>query len=288
MKKLLCLMVSVIMLLSFTACGSQGDGKGDSVDVTISFGAQSYTVGIDKYNMVSDDITVAPAETKLVYKIADESIASISKKGEVYGVKSGTTTLTASTEDGKASATCNINVIGIGSIVSKEENSASGGIINKYYMATERPADDAATIVIVPANLSKDADLIGIETLDYGELKEDESAVKVYDDGYIIAKTNTSGHFEIEDVPAGDYVVLIFSSYQYYYDKSYTKEGSVASIKNSKMGQFLSEDIISKILDKIDTKGVELYRREHVVLDLKVEANKAAVLTHCFRIDDYQ
>lgn len=287
MKKLLCLLMAMLVVLSFAACG--GDDKGDTnssaanaAATSIKFDAESYEVGVDAYLMISEHVTVEPAGAKVIYESSDEEIAElVSVKGEFYGVKSGEVTVTAKSEDGKVVATAKLVVQGFGTIVARDEDTKVGGITNKRWGAPENPDDDNAYIIIIPKGLSG-ADMS--KAVDYvnnaGEKAADGScAVAV--NGYYIAKTGNTGNYKLENVPEGDYVGIIISSKDYTDRKSYDINTSLYNFKSSAIGSYFSEAETNELVQ-------QFFNREFYVGEFSVSANTKTIFGHDFKPDEQQ
>lgn len=285
MKKLLCLLMAMLVVLSFAACG--GDDKGDTnstasnagpaAATSIKFDAESYEVGVDAYLMISEHVTVEPAGAKVVYESSDEEIAElVSVKGEFYGVKTGEVTVTAKSEDGKVVATAKLVVQGFGTVVARDDETNVGGITNKRWGAVERPDDSEAYIVIIPKGLSG-ADMSKAVALDAGEKATDGScAVAV--NGYYIAKTGDTGNYVLENIPEGDYVGIIISSMDYTSRKQYDVNTALATFKSSAIGSYFSEAETNDFVQKF-------FNREFHVGEFSVSANTKTVFGYDFQPD---
>lgn len=295
MKKFLCLMLTLLLLFSFAACGeeggSNGDGQANNTDgsnVTVKFNAENYTVMVSsdestKYITFKDKVTVSPADTKLVYSSSDEEIASLftPSTGEFMGVKSGEVTITAKTEDGKASATCKLTVVCMGTVVGRE--GSEGGVINKYWGAVEEPDDTEAKILIINKNLPDGTDMSSAVTLDYGEVADDKSAAAAYANmGYFVAKTGESEiGYNIKRVPEGEYVGLIVSSRDYTMYKTYNKADSIAKFKATAIAKYFTDAEIENLVNNF-------WNREFYVGEFTVKAAETTVFGHKFIPDSEQ
>ncbi len=291
MKKLLCLLMSVLVLFAFAACGGSEDtgstpdnGSQDATTgavTSIKFDAESYTIGVEEYIELKDHITVEPAGAAVKFSCSDETVAEVysESKGELCGVKSGEVTITAASADGKITATCKLVVAGMGTIVARDNN--EGGITNKRWGAVERPDDSEAYIVIIPKGLSG-ADMS--KAVDYianaGEKATDGScAVAV--NGYYIAKTGDTGNYALENVPEGDYIGIIISSMDYTSRKTYSEADALATFKASAMGSYFSDAEAGQFVGKF-------YNREFHVGELSVTANTKTVFGYDFEPDLHQ
>lgn len=281
MKKLLCLALTLVMLFSFVACGGKSDtdgDKGSAGNVKIEFKAEKYTVEVGGYITFSEMLTVTPADTKLTYTSSDSSIASLftPSKGEFEGLKAGEVTITAATKDGKASDTCTLTVIGMGTVI--------GDIANKYFSAIETPVDGDARIIIISKNIAEGTDMTNAVNLNYGELGENGWASAAYaNSSYFVARTaeggDNSGKYKLEKVPAGDYVGIIISSFDYNRDKDYDQASSVEKFKNTAIAKYFTDGEIETLVSKF-------YDREFFVDELTVTAMEETVFTHIFKPGD--
>lgn len=288
MKKLLCLMLSLMLLFSFAACGEESGGTTNSnstpsVDdngskaTAISFDAESYTVAAGEYIELIDHVTVEPAGEKVTFSCSDESIAEVfsAARGEILGAAVGEVTITVTS--GKVSATCKLNVIGLGNICARDDATNTGGsITNKRWMAAEKPVDTNAYIVIISKDIAENADMSNAVALNAGTEQADGMAIAQYDGYYVINSDNT-GNYRLENVPVGEYVGLIVSSNLYAY-KTYTKDAAIAQFKETEIASYFTDA-------EINTLVSSFYNREFHVGTIKVEATKTSIFTHAFRID---
>lgn len=289
MKKLLCLALTLVMLFSFAACGGKGNSDGDkgaADDVKIEFKAEKYTVEVGGYITFSEMLTVTPAGTELTYTCSDTSVASLfaPSKGEFEGLKAGEVTITAATKDGKASATCTLTVVGMGTVVGRsvdeETGAAIGGIANKYWSAVETPDDCDARIILISKNIAKGTDMTNAANLDYGEPGEDGSAAAAYaNSSYFVGRTGTNANYTFEKVPEGEYVGLIISSFDYTTFKTYTQASSVAKFKTTAIAKYFTDS-------QIETLVEQFYDREFFVDEFTVTAMKETVFGHIFKPGD--
>ncbi len=285
MKKLLCLLMAVVLVFAFAACGnsdkddaSKPDGNAATVATSIKFDAESYTVGVEDYLMISEHVTVEPAGAKVVYSSSDETIAELSSvKGEFYGVKSGEVTVTAKSEDGKVSATCKLLVVGFGSIVDSDGN--VGGITNKRWGYSEVRGDADAYVIIVPKNLEDGTDMSkAVDYITTTSEKAGDGSCAVAVNGYYVAKTGDTCNYKIENVPEGEYIGLIISSWDYTTKKDYDKATAVSTFKASAMGKYFSDAEINSLVSKF-------YEREFYVGELSVTTNNNTIFGYNFEPD---
>ena len=288
MKKLLCLLMSVLVLFAFAACGSSESGDDTSSDAgatgaatAITFDAESYTVEVGEYITLKENITVTPEGADVKFSCSDDTVAELysATNGEFYGAKSGEVTVTAASSDGKVTATCKLVVAGIGTIVGRDDDTNVGGITNKRWGAVERPDDSEAYIVIVPKGLSG-ADMSKAVALEAGEKAADGScAVAV--NGYYIAKTGDTGNYTLEDIPEGDYVGIIISSMDYTTRKQYDVNTALSTFKASAMGSYFTDAEASEFVQKF-------FNREFYVGEFTVTANTKTVFGYDFEPDLHQ
>jgi hypothetical protein len=229
--------------------------------------------------MVSEGIVVEPAGAKVLYEISDTDIATISKKGEVNGLKVGTVTVTAKSEDGKVTATCTVVVKGFGSVVARDTETGEGGITMKRYLLPEAPDDTNAIIVVVSKNIDKSVDKTAIKTLDFGARNEDGYYVTA-GEGFYVARNNDKGNYLLENVPAGDYVGLIICSKDYTDNKTYDNSTIASTLAQSKLGEVLSAEEIEAI-----AACAPIQSREFVVKEFTVNPQETTVFGHAFNVD---
>ncbi len=284
MKKILSLILAVAMLFCFAACGGSDStessaSEGATGATSIKFSAESYEVRVNGYKMISDGIVIEPAGAKVVYESSDTDVATISKKGEVNGLKEGTVTITAKSEDGKVTATCTVVVKGFGSIVARDAKTGEGGITQKRYNAPEAPDDTNAIIVIISKNIDKSIEKDAVTSLNYGTRNEDGYYI-VSGEGFYVTRNNDKGNYLLEDVPVGEYVGLIICSKDYTNFKSYDNSTIAPTLKASKLNEVLSEAEIEAIAG-----CSAIQSREFFVSELSVKAEETTVFGHAFRID---
>lgn len=288
MKKVLCLMLSVLAVLAFAACGDSADSSskqdtgnsntGTTAKATsIKFSAESYTVEIEDYISFSDLVTVEPAGATVKYSCSDDTVAELTtpSKGEFMGLKTGEVTVTAASEDGSVTATCKLTVAGLGTVVARKDN--EGGITNKRWGAVERPDDADAMILIISKNIADGTDMSKAVAFDYGEKATDGSCAAKYD-GFYIAKTGDTGNYELDGIPEGEYVGLIVSSMDYTTHKNYSTDTAVSALKASALAEFFTDAEIKQIANTI-------YNREFYVGTLTVTAKETTVFGHDFQPD---
>lgn len=281
MKKLFCLMLSVMLVLSFAACGGEtGDDNSQNESVasgsdtaavatSIKFDAESYTIKVEGFITLSKCVTIEPAGADITFSSSDESIAEVAsaKKGEVNGVKPGEVTITASSADGSVTATCKLSVVGLGTIVARDGN--DGGITNKRWDAVERPDDADAKILVVSKSIVAGTDMSKAVAFDYGAKLADGSCTASYD-GFYIAKTGDAGNYKLENVPAGDYVGIIVSSRDYTPYKDYSEAEALSKLKSSALAPFFSDSELASMAKTI-------YNREFHIAEFTLEANQTYI-----------
>ncbi len=288
MKKLLCLALTLVMLFSFAACGGKSDAdddKGAAGEVKIEFKEDKYTVEVGGYITFSQLLTVTPADTQLTYTCSDTSVASLftPSKGEFEGLKAGEVTITAATKDGKVSDTCTLSVVGMGTVVARsvdESGATIGGIANKYWSAVETPDDYDARIIVISKNIAEGTDMTDAVNLNYGEASEDGSAAVAYaNSSYFVARTGTNANYVLQKVPAGEYVGIIISSFDYTKYKDYDQDSSVATFKNTAIAKYFTDS-------EIETLVAQFYNREFFVDEFTVNAVETTVFGHVFKPGD--
>lgn len=291
MKRIIAFAVCALMIFALAACGSKdtgssADSKTDSsvsanaAVKSLKFDAEKYNVRVDGYSQLSDHLTADPSDAKVTYSVSDEEIATISKKGEIYGVKEGTVTVTAASEDGSVTATCTVAVVGFGTIVARNEETGEGGITTKRIGAPEAPDDSEAVVIIISKDLAAGTDMTGAVEFDYGERNADGYFGKAYD-GYYVVKNNDKCNFKLTDVPAGDYVGLIVCSRDYTSAKSYAGINVAADLKASAFGKYFTDAELTKLAsNKIIDK------REYWVGEFTVKANETTAFGHAFAVDN--
>ncbi len=78
---------------------------------SVIFEAKTYSIPKGTYKAIKHTIKPSNATKKTVtYKIGNEKIATVDKKGKVHGLKAGKTTLKVTTDNGKKTAECSIVV----------------------------------------------------------------------------------------------------------------------------------------------------------------------------------
>lgn len=288
MKKLLCLALTLVMLFSFAACGGKGDSDGDkgsASDVKIEFKSEKYTVEVGGYITFSRLLTVTPADTQLTYTSSDTSIASVftPAKGEFEGLKAGEVTITAATKDGKVSDTCTLTVVGMGTVVGRsvdESGATIGGIANHYPSTGEYPDDFNARIILISKNIAEGTDMTNAVNLNYGEVADNGSAAAAYANlSYFVARTGSNANYVIKKVPAGEYVGIIISSYDYTILKNYDLDASIAKFKNTAIAKYFTDS-------EIETLVGQFYNREFFVDEFTVTAMEETVFGHKFTLGD--
>lgn len=291
MKKLLCLMMSILVVFAFAACGGGSDTDTDTASgsetanigaaTSITFDAESYTIGVEEYFELADHVTVEPAGAEIEYSCSDETIAEVfsKTKGEFQGKASGEVTVTATSKDGKVTATCKLIVAGKGTIVARDNN--VGGITNKRWGAVERPDDSEAYIVIIPKGLSGADMSKAVDYISNAGEKATDGSCAVAVNGYYIAKTGDTGNYKLENVPEGDYVGIIISSMDYTSRKTYSEADALATFKASAMGSYFSDAEAGQFVAKF-------YNREFYVGELSVTANTNTVFGYDFEPDLHQ
>ncbi len=286
MKKLLCLLMAMLVVFAFAACGGDntdsnpaGSDDGAVVAATsIKFDAESYTVGVEEYIELKDHITVEPAgaTAEIKFSCSDETIAEVysATRGEFYGLKSGEVTVTATA--GKLTATCKLIVAGVGNIVARDNN--VGGITNKRWGAVEYIEDTNAYIIIISKGLTGADMSKAVNYADNAGEKAIDGSCAVAVNGYYIAKTGDTGNYKLENVPEGEYVGIIISSADYTSKKAYDKATALSTFKASAIASYFTDSEADSFVEKF-------FNREFYVGELTVTANTNTVFGNDFKPD---
>lgn len=102
---------------------NNGSNTGDStISVTgVSFTKSSFSMEIKSTYTLKATVAPANASNKNVtWSSSNTAVATISDTGVVTGISVGETTITVTTEDGHKTATCKVNVLGIGEVENSE------------------------------------------------------------------------------------------------------------------------------------------------------------------------
>lgn len=170
MKKILSSIFSALIILcAFSSCEKEVTIV-DAEGITITPAKAS----VSHHGVMTLTATVSPdnATSKAIkWATKDKSIATVSKYGVVEGIKPGTTTITATTNDGYFSATCEVTVTPI---------AITGVTLDKT--TAEVVEDDSFTLkaTIAPANAS---------VQDISWSSSDETVAVVDDNGKVTGKT---------------------------------------------------------------------------------------------------
>lgn len=119
MKKIFCIILAVYLLAFSSACQRNYYNPDIEVKATQKAADKDIILSENKVNIELGEIYKIDAKLtsnytdKLVYKSADNKIASVDGKGVVYSKAEGVTNITISTADGKASAQLEVNVNGL-------------------------------------------------------------------------------------------------------------------------------------------------------------------------------
>lgn len=304
MKKLLCIMLCFAMIFVFAACGgaeesSTGSSNAKEVAPTsLKFNSQSYTVAVEGYNALAKDLVVEPEGAKVYYSVSDTSIATIDKKGEVTGVKSGEVTVTAASADGSVKAECKLEVVGYGSVTAGTDEEGDVGITNKRVHGPERNPDPMALIVLIPKDLPEGTDMSNAVIDRYyapnevDELEPTNEFVRNKDgfftisvNGYFVARTNEECIYRIDNVPEGDYDILIVSG-KYDYARfpeirDYSKRDTLGEFSATDFAKHFTADQINSIVSIIG-------KREYLVGELTVKTGETTIFGAEFQINSYE
>ena len=135
--------------------------------LTLDKSAMTLSIGAD--DTLAPVFTPANATVKfLIWQTSNPSVATVDQLGRVYGVSKGTAVITATTADGKFSATCTVTVKYI---------PVSGLNLNKNTMNLPVGGTDVLTPTVLPANatnktVSFNSGNINVATVDeYGRIK---------------------------------------------------------------------------------------------------------------------
>lgn len=170
MKKILSSIFSaLIVLCAFSSCEKEVTIV-DAEGITITPAKAS----VSHHGVTTLTATVSPdnATSKAItWTTKDKSIATVSKYGVVEGIKPGTTTITATTNDGKFSATCEVTVTAI---------AVTGVTLDKTSAEVVEDESFTLTATVAPANAS---------VQDVTWKSSDETVATVDETGKVTGKT---------------------------------------------------------------------------------------------------
>lgn len=170
MKKILSSIFSaLIVLCAFSSCEKEVTIV-DAEGITITPAKAS----VSHHGVTTLTATVSPdnATSKAItWTTKDKSIATVSKYGVVEGIKPGTTTITATTNDGNFSATCEVTVTAI---------TVTGVTLDKTSAEVVEDESFTLTATVAPANAS---------VQDVTWKSSDETVATVDETGKVTGKT---------------------------------------------------------------------------------------------------
>lgn len=199
MKKILSLLLCVVFVLSLAACGGNNNAtsttgkKATAIEIT----EEKIEVLVDE--TVKLNAKVTPADGTVKWSSSDNEIATVNANGIVSGIASGSAVITCASEDGSVKDTVDVKVVAFGSIKCPIDAQREDGYIEIY-------EDTDAHAILIPVDAKPMADNSSIINF----------VTNKYENGVIVMDSNNYGAvFQAEDIPAGDYLFLIFCSYKY-------------------------------------------------------------------------
>lgn len=112
MKKINFLVLLLISVIFITSCEKKEDSKPPSPKVYIKLNKDViYPMIGETEDLKVTILSEKEANSELVWKSTDESVATVDNKGKVTAVKKGNAIITVATKDGSKSANCEVNVV---------------------------------------------------------------------------------------------------------------------------------------------------------------------------------
>ena len=119
-KKLVSMIGALILVIGAVVLVGCKQAQGDKTNSDVPVVVHVESVTLDKQTLSimkgqKDELneTVLPADASnkaVTWESSDTTIATVSKKGLVHGLKAGTVTITVKTVDGEKTATCELTV----------------------------------------------------------------------------------------------------------------------------------------------------------------------------------
>ncbi len=205
MKKLISLLLCLAFVFALAACGdsaqtdeSSKQQTGTAKATAIAIEAETLSVAVDE--TVTVKATITPADGAVKWSSSDTDVAVVNVNGVVTGIAAGTATITCASEDGSVSDKVTVSVSGgYGSINFVIDAQREDGYIEVY-------PDTLAHALLVPVDakpLDDSSSIVSFITNKY------ENGIRVFD------ANNLEARIEADDIPAGEYLLMVVSSYSY-------------------------------------------------------------------------
>jgi frataxin-like iron-binding protein CyaY len=223
--------------------------------------ANAATIKINKKKAelnVGDSIKlkIIGTKSKVVWKSSDADVATVNSKGNVNAIEEGLTTITATVNNKHYN--CDIIVESYGSI--------SGSVTWQYNDFIGTKPDTGAYIALIPMDIEelegKDHDAFSLLLDTKGE------------DGIYTIEVDGNGEYVMNDIPAGEYGVLIVSK-NTTSGLRFDDEKAWNSIIDGIVSTFLSEEQLENLKTCIGYNSINFNI-------INIKANKTNIYSHDF------
>jgi uncharacterized protein YcfL len=198
LTKLLSAILALCLVLTlFVACSSdptnnvnQGQQTGKVNNIFLS--KSELTLGVGETTNLIATVSPGNVETTLMWSSSDDSVAEVSNQGEVTAKSEGDAVIKVEAPNGVL-AVCNVTV-------KIKTGKVTGTVTYKYNNYVGNKADTGALVILVSKSVTSLPDSLGLGMI--SELPE----------GCYGKKVDGSGNYTFDNVPTGEYYLIIISA----------------------------------------------------------------------------
>lgn len=191
------ILCTLVMLVSCNTDRQQKEAESKPKITNIFLSKSEVTLGIDEtINLIA---TVSPSniQTTLTWSSSDDTVAEVDSQGTITAMSAGSAVIKVETPNGVV-AVCNVEV-------KIKTGSVSGTVTYKYNNYVGNKPDTNSNVFLVSKNVTSLPDSMAFGV----GLSSFYAAEKC--DGVYATRVDGNGHYILDNIPVGDYCIMIFS-----------------------------------------------------------------------------
>ncbi len=196
MKNIISILLLVCTLtLCLASCGGSNDNSNSSDPANninnIFLSKSELTLGVGETTNLIATVSPGNIETTLTWSSSDDSVAEVSNQGEVTAKSEGNAVIKVEAPNGVL-AVCNVTV-------KIKTGSVTGTVTYKYNNYVGNKPDTDAKVLLISKSVTSLPDSVAL------------GLISSLPDGCYGTKVDGLGKYQFDDIPVGDYYIVIIS-----------------------------------------------------------------------------